>query len=495
MSKAKHIIGAVVHGPERFDELAERIARTDLKIDSVVREDSAPFVRKMLMEASEDKDWLAKVNHELSISPTLWGDPEKLDIDESASVYTCFFNTNSGRIRIGRYTFAGSRVSILAGSHDPELTGLMRRDAELTEGCDISIGNGVWLGSGCTVLGPCEIGDNAVIAAGAVVIPKTEVPANTVWGGVPARQIGVIEPADGTDPEAPAVQRAFSRSNGALFADGWGERSYRFPDVPGHRLIDETGTVLTDRAAWKLCYRKETAQSSELRMEGPAGEETVILSGREGSKTVKLPAGENGISVIRFKKAAGEKIYIALAPAEETEEAENEPAEAPAENEEKESGEAEAPETAEAAEQAEAGGCPAGAEGEELNIEAIMEEIREEVRRNGPYESLPDFDGVPIEQKVNAKFLRDSIDRLTGDYTIPVSFEDPSRNPVKRIYKKAVKKIVRCSTAPMAIKATEVNLGMKTALENAAEVIARQQTLIDELTRRVEQLEQKNRKA
>ena len=36
-----------------------------------------------------------------------------------------------------------------------------------------------------------EIGDNVVIAAGAVV--KGRVPSNTVWGGVPARQICTLK--------------------------------------------------------------------------------------------------------------------------------------------------------------------------------------------------------------------------------------------------------------------------------------------------------------
>ena len=186
MGKIKKILGAFLHAPERVDELAGRIANTDSSLGKRVDELNIDWFMEQLLG---NRELLEKLNRQLSITPTVWGDPARLEIDETADVFTCFFNTNSGRIRIGQYTFAGSDVSLLAGSHDPKLTGYLRRDAELSEGCDITIGNGVWLASGCIVLGPCEIGDNAVIAAGAVVAPGTVVPAGAVYAGIPAKKI------------------------------------------------------------------------------------------------------------------------------------------------------------------------------------------------------------------------------------------------------------------------------------------------------------------
>ncbi|MDE6762978.1 MAG: sugar O-acetyltransferase [Oscillospiraceae bacterium] len=55
----------------------------------------------------------------------------------------------------------------------------------------IVIGNNVWIGSHATILGGVTIGDNAVIAAGAVV--TKDVPPNTIAGGVPAKIIKKIE--------------------------------------------------------------------------------------------------------------------------------------------------------------------------------------------------------------------------------------------------------------------------------------------------------------
>lgn len=57
----------------------------------------------------------------------------------------------------------------------------------------IRIGRGVWMGAHVTVLPGVTIGDNAIIAAGAVV--AKDVPADMIVGGVPARVIKSIHEA------------------------------------------------------------------------------------------------------------------------------------------------------------------------------------------------------------------------------------------------------------------------------------------------------------
>ena len=472
MGRAKRIIGSFVHAPERFDELAERIAQTNRRMEETDEKAIEQIVRLNIGwftdQLSSDPAQLEKLNRGLSISRTVWGDPDRLEIDGTASVYTCFFNTNSGRIRIGRYTFAGSRVSILAGSHDLTLSGLPRRDAELTEGCDITIGNGVWLASGCTLLGPCTVGDNAVIAAGAVVIPGTEVPANTIWGGVPAKQIGTLEAAEPTDCSSPAVRQAMARNGGVLFADGWSEKSPGIFESTGHWLTDETGCVVTDRAEWRLGFRREFSQRCVLRMEGPGGVETIELNGSEGERNVNLPVKEGETGVVRITRPAEEKIYIALFPRKKAAEAKKEAAETVPGDEK---------ETRSAAEDAEV-----------LDIEAIMEEIRAEVRKRGPYEEIPGFDTIPKTVTTSAADLKKSVEELTADCEIPPSFPPQGGNPVKRLYKKAVTGAVRCATVPLSARVTETNQGMRKALEMAVEVIGQQQRRIEELEKKVEGL-------
>ena len=55
----------------------------------------------------------------------------------------------------------------------------------------INIGKNVWIGSNATVLAGVNIGDGAIIAAGAVV--TNDVAEDTVVGGVPAKLIKNID--------------------------------------------------------------------------------------------------------------------------------------------------------------------------------------------------------------------------------------------------------------------------------------------------------------
>ena len=58
----------------------------------------------------------------------------------------------------------------------------------------VTVGNNVWIGGSVTIIGGVTIGDNAVIAAGSVVI--RDVPANTLVAGNPARGIRKITAED-----------------------------------------------------------------------------------------------------------------------------------------------------------------------------------------------------------------------------------------------------------------------------------------------------------
>jgi len=491
MGKIKKIIGAFVHAPDRFDELAKRIAdvsqvtndRIDDEHERINGIDELNYDICQRMDGLEkrvndsemdffnrlcnDRGLLSQLNRGLSISPTVWGDPERLEIDETAAVFTCFFNTNSGRIKIGESTFAGSNVSLLAGSHDPELKGFLRRDSEATEGCDIVVGKGVWLASESTLLGPCTIGDNAVIAAGAVVTPGTDVPANTIWGGVPAKQIGQLEDK-AMSPDNPAVQRAYEYSNGILFGDGWGERTPGICRIPGHWMCKETAVLMTDRVEWRLEYRKEECKENRIRLIGPTGESEITFTASEGEMKILLPVQEGELSEVRLMNRAGERIFMAwVLPGkgeELTEQVKKEGVKM-SENVDKEK-------------------IAVTADGK-LDIEKIMEEIRAEALKRAPAEDLPEFSKISMINGRIGEELEAQVKQLTADYVIPVRYQDPSRNPLKRLYKKIVLKAVNCATAPMSVRVTETNLALKTALEKAVEVIEAQEKRIAELERKV----------
>jgi acetyltransferase-like isoleucine patch superfamily enzyme len=55
----------------------------------------------------------------------------------------------------------------------------------------IHIGKNVWLGAGAIILPGVTVGENSIVAAGAVV--TKDVPSNTIVGGVPAKFIKKID--------------------------------------------------------------------------------------------------------------------------------------------------------------------------------------------------------------------------------------------------------------------------------------------------------------
>lgn len=100
----------------------------------------------------------------------------------------CNFQDQGG-ITVGDGALLGHRVILATLNHDfsPARRGTVHP-------APIVIGKKVWIGSGAIILQGVTIGDNAVIAAGAVV--TKDVPANGIAAGIPARLVRMID-ADG----------------------------------------------------------------------------------------------------------------------------------------------------------------------------------------------------------------------------------------------------------------------------------------------------------
>ena len=128
----------------------------------------------------------------------VWGPGERLFVASTAVLNDALLNTVSGTITIEEYAFLGHGVALLTGTHDVSRTGLERQLAVPSSGHDIVIGTGAWVASRAIVLGPCRIGANAVVAAGAVV--SDDVPAGAIVAGVPARRVGEIGAASPAPP-------------------------------------------------------------------------------------------------------------------------------------------------------------------------------------------------------------------------------------------------------------------------------------------------------
>jgi acetyltransferase-like isoleucine patch superfamily enzyme len=92
----------------------------------------------------------------------------------------------AGGIQIGNDVIAGSFISFHSENHNfDDLSLLIREQGVSSKG--IKIGNNVWIGAKVTFLDGSIIGNNCVIAAGAVV--NGVFPENTLIGGVPAKII------------------------------------------------------------------------------------------------------------------------------------------------------------------------------------------------------------------------------------------------------------------------------------------------------------------
>ncbi|MBS1500548.1 MAG: sugar O-acetyltransferase [Bacteroidetes bacterium] len=127
-------------------------------------------------------------------------------IDKSTTVFAPF-HTNFGRhIKLGKNVFINHacsfldlggitieddvqiapRVNITSENHplDPS----NRRSLDLKA---VVIKRNAWIGTGAIILPGVTVGENAVVAAGAVV--NKDVPANTVVAGVPAKVIKTID--------------------------------------------------------------------------------------------------------------------------------------------------------------------------------------------------------------------------------------------------------------------------------------------------------------
>ncbi len=57
-----------------------------------------------------------------------------------------------------------------------------------------TVRNGALIGMNATVLDKADIGEGAIIAAGAVVTHGTKVPAHEIWAGIPARKVKTCAP-------------------------------------------------------------------------------------------------------------------------------------------------------------------------------------------------------------------------------------------------------------------------------------------------------------
>ena len=178
-------------------KFVRRLIRT--RLDLIIE---AILTQRLLPELSELREITkSKVNQEglekyvsdfVNEKIRVWGDESKLHLESTVQLANTLFNTSSGEIWLGEYSFTGHNVSIITGTHNGESFLRERQENFPHTGGDIRIGRGVWIGSNAIILGPCIIGDHAIIGAGCVVTSGSSIPRGGVVVGVPGRVIRIL---------------------------------------------------------------------------------------------------------------------------------------------------------------------------------------------------------------------------------------------------------------------------------------------------------------
>ena len=185
----------------KISKVVERMRRGDL----ITHTD--PDYPELWMEFERTRSLVAELNGTFhtpdeitSLLSEIWGQ-ETVEVRMFPPFYTAFGKLtkvgkgvfinfgctflDQGGITIEDGVFIAPDVKILTEGHpeDPAL-----RHTLVT--APIHIGRNVWIGAGAMILPGVTIGENAIIAAGAVV--NRDVPANMIVGGVPARELREI---------------------------------------------------------------------------------------------------------------------------------------------------------------------------------------------------------------------------------------------------------------------------------------------------------------
>lgn len=162
-----------------MNEMSEEARRVTFRLNSAWH--SQEEVRVLLSEL-----FGRPVPDTLRVFPPFYSDFGKnIHVGENVFINACCHFQDHGGVTLGDGCQIGHNVVFATLNH-----GQAPEDRGITCPAPIVLGRNVWVGSNATILQGVTIGDNAIVAAGAVV--THDVPANTIVGGVPARFIKKI---------------------------------------------------------------------------------------------------------------------------------------------------------------------------------------------------------------------------------------------------------------------------------------------------------------
>ena len=173
--------------------------------ETIISDDAQAY--KMREASFATKALLLKMNNTSNPSEIrqLLSEITASEIDESVTVFTPLHINYGKHTKIGKNVFINfdcvfldlggitiednvliaPKVSLVTEEHP---TPIVDRHSLIPR--PIRIKKNAWIGANATILGGVTIGENSIVAAGAVV--SKDVPANTVVGGIPAKHIKSI---------------------------------------------------------------------------------------------------------------------------------------------------------------------------------------------------------------------------------------------------------------------------------------------------------------
>ena len=127
------------------------------------------------------------VDSSLRVFPPFYTDFGKnIHIGKNVFINACCHFQDHGGVTLGDGCQIGHNVVFATLNH-----GMAPEDRGTTYPAPIRLGKNVWVGSNATILQGVSIGDNSIVAAGAVV--TRDVPENVIVAGVPAKIIKTID--------------------------------------------------------------------------------------------------------------------------------------------------------------------------------------------------------------------------------------------------------------------------------------------------------------
>ena len=159
-----------------MDEMSDEARRVTFRLNTAYH--TPGEVRALLSEL-----FGKEADPTLRVFPPFYTDFGKnITIGRHVFINACCHFQDHGGVTLGDGCQIGHNVVFATLNH-----GIAPGDRVHTYPAPIVLGKNVWVGSNATILQGVTVGDNAIIAAGAVV--TKDVPADTIVGGVPAKVI------------------------------------------------------------------------------------------------------------------------------------------------------------------------------------------------------------------------------------------------------------------------------------------------------------------